>query len=569
MIAQNKRQYISSDLEVNWEKLQPVFDSLLQQPIERIGELENWLKHRSELEAFLQEDYAWRYIRMTCDTSNDDYNQAFEYFAVEIEPKLASYTNQLDKKLIGCPFIFDLDQNVYGIYIKKIQTSLEIFREANIPLFTEIQLLQQEYQSLTGGLTILHGGQELTMQQAAALLEDTDRNKREVIWKSMSQKRLSIRENLDVLFDKLVKLRHQVALNAGFDNFRDYMFVSLGRFDYTAQDCKNFHEAIANEVVPFIQTIAEQRKNDLGYNVLKPWDLMVDPKGRAALSPFKNGEELITKSKQSFAQLDPYFANCIQYMEDHNLFDVESRKNKAPGGYNYPLAESGAPFIFMNSANTFQDLSTMIHEGGHAVHTFLTADLALNDFKDVPSEVAELASMSMELMSMGHWDNFFADKEQLQRAYFEQITSAASTLPWVAIVDKFQHWIYTNPNHTAEERKTEWVRIFKEFGQQCCDWQGQEEAMQYLWHKQLHIFEVPFYYIEYAIAQLGAISIWKNFEKDSFKTIKQYKDALKLGYTKSIPDIYSTAGIRFDFGKEYIKSLVQFLSTRIKNLEAH
>lgn len=566
MIVHNKRQYISSNLEVNWEKLKPVFEELLQLSINNIEDLENWFKYRSELDAFLQEEYAWRYIRMTCNTSNEIYIQDFEYFAVEIEPKLASYNNKLDKKTIECRFISELDPDIYGIYIKKIQTSLEIFREENIPLFTDIQLLQQEYQSLIGGLTIHYEGQEMTMQQAGALLEDTDRKKREIIWKSMSQKRLSIRTELDALFDKLIKLRHQIALNAGFDNFRDYMFVALGRFDYTAQDCQKLHKSIASKAVPFVQSIAEKRKKDLGYSVLKPWDLLVDPKGREALRPFNNGKELISKSKQTFAQLDPYFASCIQYMEDHNLFDLESRKNKAPGGYNYPLAESGAPFIFMNSANTFQDLSTMLHEGGHAIHTFLTADLPLNDFKDVPSEVAELASMSMELISMKHWNTFFEDKEQLQRAYFEQITSAASTLPWVAIVDKFQHWIYTNPYHTAEERKSKWVQIFKEFGQQSCDWQGQEEVMEYLWHKQLHIFEVPFYYIEYAIAQLGAISIWKNFEKDSFNTLLQYKKALKLGYTKSIPDIYNTAGIQFDFGEDYIESLINFLSSKINNL---
>lgn len=566
MIESNKKRvFLPETIEVTWENLKPIFEDLLKEPISSPEELENWLKKRSELEALLQEDFAWRYIHMTRYTANETYKKAFEYFTTEIEPKLAEYDNLLNKKFIGCSYKSDLKEEKYRIYIKRVEQSLLLFREENIPLFTKIQLKQQEYQSIVGGLSIEHNGEELTMQQASALLEGTDREERKKVWEKMAEKRLNHKDELDDIFDELVKLRHQVALNSGFDNFRDYMFVDLGRFDYDVRDCEYFHKAIASEAVPFVRSLAEKRKKDLGYDVLKPWDMAVDPLGRAPLKPFENGKELIDKSRTIFEKLDPFFASCLQFMQDNDLFDVESRKNKAPGGYNYPLAETGAPFIFMNSANTLQDLTTMVHEGGHAVHTFLNRDLELNAFKELPSEVAELASMSMELLSMKYWKEFFDKGEDLKRALYEQISGTADTLPWVALIDQFQHWIYTHPQHSREERKQKWVELFKEFGSRFCDWEGQEEAMEYLWHRQLHIFEVPFYYIEYAIAQLGAIAVWKNYVRQPEKALEDYKEALKLGYTKSIPKIYEKAGVPFDFKQPYVRELMAFLSEQLKS----
>jgi oligoendopeptidase F len=254
-------------------------------------------------------------------------------------------------------------------------------------------------------------------------------------------------------------------------------------------------------------------------------------------------------------------------MQANCLFDVESRKGKAPGGYNYPLAETGAPFIFMNSANTFRDLTTMVHEGGHAVHTFISADLELNDFKHVPSEVAELASMSMELISMDKWDEFFDNDEDLKRAKKDQLRDVLKTLPWVAVVDQFQHWIYTNPEHTTEQRKTAWKEIIHPFGNNFTNWDGYELALENLWQKQLHIFEVPFYYIEYGIAQLGAIAVWKNYKQDPEKALTNYLSALKLGYTKTIKEIYRAAGIEFNFSSDYVHELAKFIKKELNALE--
>ncbi|MGZ3874546.1 MAG: M3 family metallopeptidase, partial [Mucilaginibacter sp.] len=311
---------------------------------------------------------------------------------------------------------------------------------------------------------------------------------------------------------------------------------------------------------------AQKRKEALKLDALKPWDMDVDISGKPALKPFNSGDELIEKSIRCFSNINRYLGERLEIMKDNHLFDVESRKGKAPGGYNYPLSETGAPFIFMNSANTFRDLTTMVHEGGHAVHTFLTADLELNDFKHCPSEVAELASMSMELISMDNWDVYFDNEEDLKRAKRDQLFDVLKTLPWVAVVDQFQHWIYTNPGHTDAERTEAWIQIYEPFGAGFADWSGLEEAERNLWQKQLHIFEVPFYYIEYGMAQLGAIAVWKNYKENPEKGLQQYLDALKLGYTKTIKEIYETAGIKFDFSAAYVKELAEFVKLEMDKL---
>ncbi len=565
-INKKPRTYLPQNLEIKWENLEPVFQELLEREINAVGQLEQWLRDRSELEAALEEDFAWRYIRMTCDTSDEKLLEDFQYFATEIEPKTAPLNDQLNQKLIQNPFLKELDQQKYFILIRGTKKALELFREENIALQTTIQVEQQKYQSITGAMSVQLNGQEYTLEQAAIFLKDLDRETRQKTWEAITLRRLQDKESLNELFDKLLKLRHQVALNAGFNNFRDYMFQALGRFDYTPQDCFQFHEAIEKNIVPVLGKQAEIRKKALDLPALKPWDTEVDVSGKQALKPFQTGQELIDKSIECFSQLNDYIGDRLKIMKANGLFDVESRKGKAPGGYNYPLAETGAPFIFMNSANAFRDLTTMVHEGGHAIHTFITADLELNDFKHCPSEVAELASMSMELISMDHWDVFFTDAEELKRAKKEQLKDVLKTLPWVAVVDQFQHWMYTNPNHTAEERNASWKSIFERFGANFIDWSEHPDAEMNLWQKQLHIFEVPFYYIEYGIAQLGAIAVWKNYKENPEKGLELYLEALKLGYTKTIQEIYQAAGIKFDFSSDYIQELVQFVQSELDKL---
>ncbi len=562
------RQFLPENYMVtNWEELKPYFDKLLQTEINSSEQLEKWLKHRSELESVLSEDAGWRYIRMTCFTENEEYRNSYQDFVENIQPHISPLSDALNKKLVSSPFLKTLEKKEgFDMMVRNIRKEIELFREANIPLFTQISTQTQKYGQITGAMTVELDGKEMTLQQAGVLLMSTDRNKREEVYLSIVQRRLKDKETLDELFSKLLILRDKVASNADFSNFRDYMFKSYGRFDYTPEDCFQFHEAIQSEVVPILDQMAKQRKEKLKVASLRPWDKAVDPEGREPLKAFENGKELTEKAIEVFSKLDPYLGQCLTIMREMGHLDLESRKGKAPGGYNYPLAEIGVPFIFMNATSTLRDMTTIMHEGGHAVHNFLTMELPLNDFKSPPMEVAELASMAMELISMDHWDIFFTNEADLKRAKLEHLEDLIETLPWVATIDKFQHWIYENPRHTLEERKSNWNRILNEFADKTTDWSGLQEGKDYLWQKQLHLYEVPFYYIEYGMAQLGAIAVWRNYRNNPQKGLQGYMNALKLGYMKTIPEIYAAADIRFDFSKGYIKELMDFVKEEIKKI---
>ena len=561
-----KRNYLKNLENCDWPSLSVYFDELVKRELGSLSALKIWLKDKSEIESYLEENFAWRYIRMSTNTESAIYRDDFHYFATEIEPKLAPFSDLLNKKLISSPFCIQLDKRPYAIFLKRTRQEIELYREQNIPIHTQLQLEQQQFAVITGSMSIEFNGQEYTLEQASNFLKNTDRSKRESAFAKIADRRLKDKDALDTLFSGLVSLRTEVAINTGFANFRDYSFSALGRFDYTVDDTIRFHYAIEKEIVPILKRLADYRKIKMGLEVLKPWDTEVDPAGLEALSPFSGGKDLIEKSITVFDKLDPWFGECLRTMKEGNLFDVESRMGKAPGGYNYPLAETGAPFIFMNAADSFRDVTTMVHEGGHAVQTFLDRDLELNDFKQLPSEVAELASMSMELISMKYWDIFFADPDDLRRAKKEQLIDSLKTLPWVATIDCFQNWIYTHHNHTAEERCQAWVEIYDRFGGGFVDFTGFEIYKANLWQKQLHLFEVPFYYIEYAISGLGAIAVWKNFMENPEKTLGQYKAGLSLGYTCSIKDVYETAGIKFDFSQEYIKELASFVQFELDKL---
>ena len=556
-----KRNFLDKAFKVtNWDELKPYFDSLLARSIDSKDALVAWLHDRSEIEAVLSEDGAWRYIKMTCDTTSKELRESYTYFVQEIAPNIAPYSDKLNKKVVANEYLAHVAKLPgYDIMIRELKKDIEIFREENIPLQTELQTKSQEYGQISGAMTIDINGDEKTLQQAAVELQKTNRDWREEVYHKISTRRLLDRQKLDELFNALISLRHKVGQNTGFDNYRDYMFKAMGRFDYTPQDCFNFHEAIATEVVPFLNDFANLRKDKLAIDKLKPWDKAVDEEGRDPLVAFDGGEDLLDKSIIAFTATAPYLGECLATMKDMGRLDLESRKGKAPGGYNYPLAETGVPFIFMNATSTLRDMVTLMHEGGHAVHAFLCDTLELNEFKNTPSEVAELASMSMELISMDQWHVFFPNKEDLIRAKREHLEQLIETLPWVATIDKFQHWLYENPQHSADDRINNWLLIFDQFSDSITDWHNLELNKSYLWQRQLHLFEVPFYYIEYGMAQLGAIAVWKNYKEDKAKGLQGYMNALKLGYTATIPEIYKAADIKFDFSREYIKELMNFV----------
>ena len=562
-----KRHFLPAQYALtDWNSLEPYFKDLEQRPLDTRADLEKWLLDMSELEAVISEDACWRQIRMTCDTENKGLEQAFNYFYLEIQPKMQPYADRLNRRLVDNPHTQELDRKEYFTYLRAVRTRIELFREENIPLIAESSVLGQQYGVVSGKMTVEVNGQEYTMQQASKFLENPDRPLRESVFRKMQERRLQDKDTLNDLYSRLIGIRHRMATNAGFQNFRDYKFEDLGRFDYTKEDCYRFHDSVKEYIVPLVGRINEKKRKKLGLDTLRPWDGEAEPAGIEPLRPFADGTDLLAKTTKCFDELNPFFGDCLRTMQGMHRFDLESRKGKAPGGYNCPLAETGAPFIFMNASGQMGDLTTMVHEGGHAIHSFLSHPLKLSSFKEYPMEIAEVASMSMELFSMDHWELFFSNKNDLARAREHQLERVITIFPWIATIDKFQHWIYENPGHDPEARKEKWIEILNEFSSQSVDWSGLEQYREYGWQKQLHLFEVPFYYIEYGIAQLGAIGLWMQYKKNKEKALSNYMKALALGGTRTLPELYEAAGLKFDFSREHIRELMAFVSEEMEKI---
>ena len=566
---QRRLEFLPDDFKITtWAKLKPYYDELLKRPVLSAEDLEKWLRDRSELEAVISEEFGWRYIRLSQNSEDTNATEMYQYAVQELMPRITVVEDQLNRLLVNSSFADQLPEEKYFIHVRGVKNEVELFREENIPLYTEDQLKSKDYGAILSQMTIEMEGKQLTLQQASILLEETDRTLRESVYRKINTRQLEDREKLDQLFDELRTLRQQMAVNAGFENYRDFKFKAMGRFDYEVQDCYDFHDSIAQAVLPVLNNLYKFRKSSLRLDKLRPWDLAVDTSGKEPLRPFKNSEDLIEKSIRTLETVHPFFGECLATMDSMQRLDLESRKGKHPGGYNMPLYQSGVPFIFMNASGSIGDLHTLMHESGHAVHAFLTQDYDLVSAKNVPSEVAELASMTMELLTMDYWHIFFDNEDDLRRAKIYQLESALKTLPWVATIDKFQHWIYTHPHHTAAERSEAWGEIYSAFIPDIVDRSGLEAFYNHLWHRQLHIFEVPFYYIEYGMAQLGAIAIWKRFRENPVQALEDYISALKLGYTKTIGEIYSAAGIEFNFSAAYVKELADFLNEEIERVIA-
>jgi oligoendopeptidase F len=566
-IKKLERKFIPADYKMtDWASLEPFFKELAERPINSRQDLENWMKDISEVEAVVSEDACWRQIKMTCDTTDKQLEDAFTFFCMEIQPQLQPYADLLNRKLIDSPYTLELDDEKYYTYLRNVRKSIDLFREENIPLQAELSVMQQQYGAIAGKMTIEVNGQEYTLQQAGKFLESHDRNLREEVYRKMQERRLQDKGAMNELYTKLVHKRDEVAKNAGIAKYRDYKFVELGRFDYTKEDCFQFHEAVKLHVLPLIDKIYEKKRKKLNLDKLRPWDTEAEPEGVEPLKPFNGGTELYEKSVKCFEELNPFFAACLRKMNELKHFDLESRKGKAPGGYNCPLSESGAPFIFMNAAGQMSDVTTMVHEGGHAVHSFLAHELELSAFKEYPMEMAEVASMAMELFTMDHWKAFFDNDEDLKRAKEHQLERTITIFPWIATIDKFQHWVYENPQHTEEERTAKWMEILNEFASKAIDYSGLDEYRKISWQRQLHLFEVPFYYIEYGIAQLGAIGLWMQYKQNPKQALQNYMDALSLGGTKTLPELYKTAGLKLDLSPDHIKTLMEFTAAEMDKL---
>ncbi|MEN8149583.1 MAG: M3 family oligoendopeptidase [Planctomycetota bacterium] len=559
------RSYVPADFDVDdLDALAPLFDELLARDIDTPEAVEAWLRDQGELLAVLLETRATRYIEMTCDTADPDHEKAFLGFMQKVMPELKKRGEKLDRHYLGSPARKDLPAEEFRVFDRSTENDVALFREENLPLETEETELTQKYQKLCGAMTVEVDGEEVTLQQASKELLSTDRARREDVFRKMADRRLADADEVQEIFDGQLVLREKIAGNAGFDNYRDFRHQRMGRFDYTPDDCTRFHDAVETHVMPVIARLNRERRERLGVETLRPWDLSVDTKGRDPLSPFSDTKDLIAGVSRIFHRLDPVLGGEFDNMRELDLLDLDSRKGKAPGGYQYGLSEARLPFIFMNAVGLHGDVRTLLHEGGHAFHSMASREQDLLAYRHAPMEFCEVASMSMELLGAAHLDEFY-DEADAARAKKEMISGAVEILPWVATIDAFQHWIYTHPGHSREERTQAWREIFARFTVEV-DYTGLDDVRDARWLSQSHVFQSPFYYIEYGIAQLGALQVWTNARKDPAKALELYREALALGGSRPLPELFEAAGTRFDFGPDTVGPLVEAVLTELETL---
>jgi oligoendopeptidase F len=544
------RRFLPPDLPAgDWKEIAPFFEDLEKRKLHSPKDLEQAFLDLSELLSAVEEEGAIRYIRMTCDTTNPEYEKAYLTFVEEVAPKVEEALHRLRVKFASAPAWKDLDPKRYLVLKRKWENAIAIFREENIPLKVEEEKLGQRYQKIFGAMTVEFEGRTQTLQQMAKYLEEPDRRTREKAWELISERRLKDKDELESIFEELLSLRQKRAENAGFENFRDFAFRERERFDYGPKECEAFHKGVEEAVVPLLRQLHKERAKRLGLKKLRPWDLLCDPEGRPPLRPFKEAEELVTGVQEIFLRLDPRLGELFRRMAELRLLDLANRPGKAPGGYQSTLTERRLPFIFMNAVGRDQDLWTILHESGHAFHTLLSRDEPLHMYRDPPLEFAEVASMGMELLASPFLDVFYPEEADRRRSLEEHLYGIVRLLCWVATIDAFQHWVYTHPGHSRAERHKAWVEIFQRFSG-LEDWSGYEEVLEHEWHRQLHLFLAPFYYIEYGIAQLGALRLWGKAQEDQKRAIEKYIEALKLGGGKPLPELFSTAELPFDFGPD-------------------
>ena len=561
------RSFVPSDIDLgDWPQIAPLFDQL-EARIARAGsvaDLEEWLLDWSELSAALDEEASRRNIAMTCHTDNAEAEKAYLYFVEHVEPQLKPRQFALEQLYVAHPQRKNLSQPRYEVFDRDVANHVQLFRPENVALETEEAKLGQQYQKLIGAQTVKFRGEEKTLVQMGRFLEEPDRALRQEAWELVARRRLQDVEKCDEIMDELIKFRHQIAKNAGFDNYLEFIFRQKGRFDYTPADCVKFHDAIESEIMPAVRAIQNERKRQLNLAKLRPWDLAVDPQNRAPLKPFADVGEMVSRTQKIFNQLDAGLAANFQELQDKKLLDLDNRKGKAPGGYQSTLSEARVPFIFMNAVGVQRDVETILHEAGHAFHAQATRGEDLYPYRSAPIEFCEVASMAMELLGNEFIEEFYAPAEAA-RARKTHLEGIIGFFPWMAVVDGFQHWIYTHPGHTRAERKAAYLKLMDRFGGDV-DFNGFGEVRVHSWHRQLHIFLYPFYYVEYGIAQLGALQVWANSKANRSKALGDYKKSLTLGGSRPLPELFAAAGSKLDFSAATIKPLIQLAGSEMRKL---
>jgi oligoendopeptidase F len=558
-------EWLPPEVELKaWEQIEPWYRKLMEEPVESADDLQRWLIAAGELNAAVGQEGVKRYIAMTCQTDDPEREAAYLAFVRDIEPKLKPLHNAIRSRYLDSPARQELPRDRYFVLDRALENRRALFREANIPRETRLAELEQQYQKIMGAMTVSFRGQERTLAQMAPFLEESDRSVRHEAWELTSKRRLQDRQTLDELFDQMKQLRIEIAREAGFTNFVEYAFRNRERFDYGIDDSIRFHEAVERVVVPLMLQIHDERCAALGVEMLRPWDLAVDPLGRPPLQPFQEIEQLAAGTEIVFREVDPALGAQFAFLRSRQLLDLANRKGKAPGGYQTTLEDDRLPFVFMNAVGLDSDVRTLLHEGGHAFHTLACRGEPLSAYRESPLEFCEVASMSMELLGAHRLDPFYSGPDA-DRSYRKLLEGIVLILPWIATVDAFQHWIYTHPEQNQDERKAAWKSLLDRFGGRV-DWSGHEDARDHSWHRQLHIFLYPFYYIEYGIAQLGALQIWQRSLTDRQGAVADYKKALALGGSRPLPELFAAAGIRFDFRDELIASLMKTIRSELDKL---
>lgn len=552
----------------DWAQLEPLYQQLEReiQAAKTPADVEAWLLRQSELDAVLGEEHSRRYIAYTCQTDDEAREKAYLHFIEDIVPRTKPWDDKLARLYLACPARAQADRQRLEVHDRVLENQVALFREENVPLQTEDSKLGQQYQKINGAMMVTWRGEEKTLQQMAPYQEETERAVREEAWRTVAARRRQDADKLSAIFDEMIRLRTRIAKNAGFENFRDYQHRAYNRFDYAPADCEKFHQAVEQEVVPLLARLRRQRMSLLDLDALRPWDLGVDPEGAPPLKPFASAEQLETGCAEIFGRLNNTLAGQFDTMRQRGLLDLASRKGKAPGGYMSNLEEVRLPFIFMNAAGTNRDVFTLLHEGGHAFHAFACRAEPLIGYRSAPMEFSEVASMSMEMFGLTHLDVFYKNEDEARRARRRHFEDLVQILPWIATIDAFQQWLYTHPEHSAAEREAKWLELEQRFSPEV-DWSGLEAEHRTSWQRQLHLFEVPFYYIEYGIAQLGAAQLWLQFRDHPHETLENYRRGLALGGSRPLPELFKAAGIRFDFSAETLRPIMKAVAEALSENE--
>jgi oligoendopeptidase F len=559
------RSFVPKDLNCSsFAALEPLFTALETRPLNSPAELERWLLDYSELAAVLSEVGAQRYIDMTCHTNDQAFEAAYLAWIEQIQPACKPHWQKLDEKFLASPHRRALPTERYFIYDRNTANDAALFRQENIPLQTEEARLDQQYAKIAGAMTVYFDGQLRTMPQMGRYLEETDRRLRQFAWEAITTRRLVHEAEFDDLIDKQIAVRDQMAKNAGLPSFVEYAFRMYRRFDYTPADCLAFHDAIEKTCVPLLKQVQERRRQTMNLETLRPWDTAVDPFGRPPLRPFTTADELTRQTERIIARLDKDLAAELAAMRQGNLLDLDSRPNKAPGGYQSTLDERRVPFIFMNAAGTHDDLQTLLHESGHAFHANAARNEPLLAYRSAPIEFCEVASMGMEMIAGPHLSEVYAPAEHA-RAVRQHLEGLIGLFPWIAMIDAIQHWMYTHMGASHQDRNAFWMSLVHRFGG-IVDYSGYEHPAEVGWQRQRHLWDCPFYYVEYGIAQLGALQLWANSLKDPHAALAAYKRALKLGGSQPLPALFAAANLKFDFTTATLAPLMDLIQHKLAEL---